>query len=90
MINKLYYDARPTKYQDYHLHVPIVLKSGSLNFLETQGLSRPVIGLLYLFFILVMLLCLLSVIVARLIEMRAVYVTVPHGIWNYFFLHFMK
>jgi hypothetical protein len=28
--------------------VPIVLKSGSLNLLDPQGLSRPVMGLLYL------------------------------------------
>jgi len=27
--------------QPYHLHVPIVLKSGNLNLLEPQGLSRP-------------------------------------------------
>ena len=27
---------------DYHLHVPIVLKSGSLNLLDPQDLSRPV------------------------------------------------
>jgi hypothetical protein len=39
-------------------------------------------------FILFMLLCLLSVIAARLIELRAVYLTVPHGIWNDFFLYF--
>ena len=32
-----------------NLHVPIVLKSGNLNLLETsRGLSRPVMGLLYL------------------------------------------
>jgi len=32
-------------WQPYHLHVPIVLKSGSLNLLENpQGLSRPVMG----------------------------------------------
>ena len=30
----------------YHLHVPIVLKSGSFNFLEPSG---PVLGLLYLY-----------------------------------------
>lgn len=40
-------------------------------------------------FILVMLLCLLSVIVSRLIELPELYLTVPHGIWNYFFLYFM-
>ena len=34
-------------WQPYHLHVPIVLKSGSLNFLEP---SRPVMGLLHLTF----------------------------------------
>jgi hypothetical protein len=33
--------------QPYHLHVPIVLKSGSLNLLEP---SEPVMGLLYLFY----------------------------------------
>ena len=32
--------------QPYPLHVPIVLKSGSLNLLEPSG---PVMGLLYLF-----------------------------------------
>jgi hypothetical protein len=31
--------------------VPIVLKSGSLNLLETSGLSRPVMGLLYLLYL---------------------------------------
>jgi hypothetical protein len=36
-------------WQPYHLHVPIVLKSGSLTFLEPSGLSRPVMGLLYLY-----------------------------------------
>ena len=39
-------------WQPYHLHVPIVLKSGSLNLLASwnpQGLSSPVMGLLYLF-----------------------------------------
>ena len=30
----------------YHIHVSIVLKSGSLNLLETPGLSKPVQGLL--------------------------------------------
>ena len=35
-------------WQPYHLHVPIVLKSGSLNLLELSGLSRAVMGLLYL------------------------------------------
>jgi hypothetical protein len=35
-------------WQPYHFHVPIVLKSGSLNLLEHLGLSRPVMGLLYL------------------------------------------
>lgn len=39
-------------------------------------------------FILVMLLCFLSVFAARLIELRAVYLTVPHGIWNHFFSYF--
>jgi len=34
-------------WQPYHLHVPIVLKSGSLNLLEPSG---PVMGLFYLFF----------------------------------------
>jgi len=32
-------------WQPYHLHVPTVLKSGSLNLLEPSG---PVKGLLYL------------------------------------------
>jgi hypothetical protein len=32
-------------WQPYHLHVQIVLKSGSLNLLEPSG---PVMGLLYL------------------------------------------
>jgi len=34
--------------QSYHLHVPIVLKSGSLNFLEPSGPARPVLGLLFI------------------------------------------
>jgi hypothetical protein len=34
--------------QPYHLHVPTVLKTGSLNLLE-PGLSRPVMGLLDLY-----------------------------------------
>ena len=34
--------------QSYHLHVPIVLKCGSLIFLESQGLSRPVQGFFYI------------------------------------------
>ena len=33
-------------WQPYHLHVPIVLKSGSLNLMESSG---PVQGLLYLY-----------------------------------------
>jgi hypothetical protein len=33
-------------WQPYHLHVPIVMKYGSLNLLEP---SRPVMGLLYLY-----------------------------------------
>jgi hypothetical protein len=33
-----------------NINVPIVLKSGSLKLLKPQGLSRPVIGLLYLCF----------------------------------------
>ena len=37
-------------WQPYHLHVPIVMKSGSQNLLEPSGLSRPVMGLLYLTF----------------------------------------
>jgi len=32
----------------YRLHVQIVLKSGSFNPWNPQGLSRPVLGLLYL------------------------------------------
>jgi hypothetical protein len=36
-------------WQPYHLHVPIVFKSGSLSLLEP---SRPVMGLLYLFILL--------------------------------------
>jgi hypothetical protein len=32
--------------QTYHLHVPIVMKSGSLNLPEPSG---PVMGLLYIF-----------------------------------------
>jgi len=35
----------------YHIHVPTVLKSGSLSLLEPQSLSRPVMGLLYLFYL---------------------------------------
>jgi hypothetical protein len=35
-------------WQHYHLHVPIVLKSGSLTSWKTQGLSRPVQVLLYI------------------------------------------
>jgi hypothetical protein len=35
--------------QPSHLHVPIVLKSGSLTSWNPQGLSRPVMGLLYLY-----------------------------------------
>jgi hypothetical protein len=31
----------------YHLHEPTVLKSWNLNLLEASGLSRLVIGLLY-------------------------------------------
>jgi hypothetical protein len=37
-------------WQPYHLHVPIVLKSGNLKLQEHQGLSRPVMGLLFLFY----------------------------------------
>jgi hypothetical protein len=37
-------------WQTYHNHVSTVLKSGSLNLLEPQGLSRPVWGLLYVFY----------------------------------------
>jgi len=36
-------------WQTYHLHVAIALKSGNLKLLETCGLSRSVIGLLYPF-----------------------------------------
>jgi len=39
-------------WQPYHLHVPIVLKCGILILLEPQGLSRPVMGLLYPFTVL--------------------------------------
>jgi hypothetical protein len=39
-------------WQPYHLHVPIVLKSGSLNLnLNSQALSRPVMGLLCFTFV---------------------------------------
>lgn len=41
-------------------------------------------------FILVMLLSLLNNITAKRIELRVVYPTIPHGVWNYFFLYFMK
>jgi len=34
--------------QPYQIHVPIVLKSGSLNLWNPQDFSRPVMGLLYL------------------------------------------
>ena len=36
-------------WQPYHLHVPIVWKSGSPTSLNPQGLSRPIMGLLYPF-----------------------------------------
>jgi hypothetical protein len=36
-------------WQPYHIHVPIASKSGSLNFLEPQGLSKLVQGLLYIY-----------------------------------------
>ena len=36
-------------WQSYYLHMPIVLKYGSLNLLEPQGVSRPVLVLLYLY-----------------------------------------
>jgi hypothetical protein len=36
-------------WQPYKLHVPIVLKSGSLTSWNSQGLSRPVMRLLYLY-----------------------------------------
>jgi len=32
-------------WQPYHLHMPIVLKSGNLNSCSPMGLSRPVMGL---------------------------------------------
>jgi hypothetical protein len=35
-------------WQNYHFSVPIVLKSGSFKLLNRQGLSRPVMGFLYL------------------------------------------
>ena len=37
-------------WQIYHLHVPIVLKSGIVNLLEPLGQSRPVMGLLYSYY----------------------------------------
>jgi hypothetical protein len=37
-------------WQPHHLQVPNVMKSGSLNLLETSGAHRPVTGLLYLYF----------------------------------------
>ena len=37
-------------WQHYQFHVPTGLKSGGLNLRNSLGLSRPVIGLLYLFF----------------------------------------
>jgi len=46
-------------------------------------------GYMYIsIFILVMMLYRLNFIAAGLIELPAVYLTVPHGIWNYFFLAF--
>jgi len=36
-------------WQPYHVYVPAVLKSWSLNLINPQGLFRPVQGLLYLF-----------------------------------------
>jgi len=35
--------------QTYHLHVPIVLKSGSLNLLEPSGLVQGCISIVLLF-----------------------------------------
>ena len=37
-------------WQRYHLHVPTVLKLGASNSWNPQGLSRPVMGLLYVSF----------------------------------------
>ena len=36
-------------WQPYHLHVPIVMKSGSLNHLETLGPVQTCNGMLYLY-----------------------------------------
>jgi hypothetical protein len=41
--------GRYVDWQPCHLHVPIYLKSGSLSLLEPSGLSRSVMGLLYLY-----------------------------------------
>ena len=38
-------------WQPYHLHVPTVLKSGSPTSWDPQGLSRPVMGLLDLYYV---------------------------------------
>jgi len=37
LFTTLYRDARSTKLKTYHLHAPIVLKSGSLKLLEPSG-----------------------------------------------------
>ena len=45
LFTRLYKDARSTNYETYHLHVPIVLKSGSLNLLETSGPLQACMGI---------------------------------------------
>jgi hypothetical protein len=45
--NGNYIDHRVCKI--YHLHVPIVLKLGASTSWNPQGLSRPVMGLFYLY-----------------------------------------
>jgi len=44
-------DVRCVALKIYHLHVPIILNLGTSIYWKHQGLSRPVTGLRYLYFI---------------------------------------
>jgi hypothetical protein len=46
--------------QSYHLHVPTVLKSGSLNFLETSGTVAAYVFLLFSSFLSFLYYCILA------------------------------
>jgi hypothetical protein len=47
LFTRSYRDARPTEHKTYHLHVPIVLNSGSFNLLDPSGPIQALNGIAF-------------------------------------------